>query len=76
MPTGPPEFFHESPDAAETTADRLIREAMEGGQFDDLPGTGTPIPGAGSVDDEGWWFRSWIERNHDPGAPPGSDGKT
>lgn len=30
-------------DAWETVADRLIREAMERGEFDDLPGRGQPL---------------------------------
>lgn len=51
------------PDSVETYADRLIREAIEVGEFDDLPGTGRPIPGAGTHDDDGWWIRNWIERN-------------
>jgi hypothetical protein len=54
------------PGETETTADRLIREAMQAGDFDDLPGTGQPIPGAGTVDDEIWWVRKWLERNRDP----------
>jgi hypothetical protein len=59
MPTGSPSEF-------ESSIDRVIREAMESGDFDDLPGAGQPIPGAGTVDDEGWWIRSWVERNRDP----------
>ncbi len=47
----------------EAFVDRVIREAMERGEFDDLPGKGEPIPGAGTVDTEGWWIRSWVERN-------------
>jgi hypothetical protein len=50
----------------ETTADRIVREAMEAGEFDDLPGTGKPIPGKGTVDDDMWWVRSWLERNREP----------
>ena len=41
----------------------MIREAIEKGEFDDLPGEGSPIPGAGRVDDELWWVRRWVERN-------------
>ena len=36
---------------------------MERGEFDDLPGTGVPLPGAGTVDDELWWVREWLARN-------------
>lgn len=70
MPTGPPDFYNPAPGENESTADRIIREAMEAGEFDDLPGTGKPIPGAGSFDDEGWWVRSWVERNRDPDQGP------
>lgn len=51
------------PDMVEGTADRMIREAIEAGDFDDLPGTGRPIPGMGTVDDDMWWVRSWLDRN-------------
>ncbi|MGB7861634.1 MAG: DUF1992 domain-containing protein [Acidimicrobiia bacterium] len=56
MPIGPPDSF-------ESNADRLIREAMESGEFDDLPGEGKPIPGRGTVDDPYWWVREWVRRN-------------
>ncbi len=65
MPTGQPDFYLIDPGDTESTADRRIREAMEAGDFEDLPGSGKPIPGAGTVDDEMWWVRSWLERNRD-----------
>lgn len=68
MPTGPPDFQPSEPGQTETLADRMIREAMEAGEFDDLPGQGQPIPGAGTIDGEGWWIRSWLERNADSEA--------
>ena len=37
---------------------------MEDGAFDDLKGTGKPIPGRGTVDDELWWLRGWFKRQH------------
>jgi hypothetical protein len=49
----------------ETLPERLIREAIESGEFDDLPGAGKPLPGAGSPDDELWWVREWVQRNRD-----------
>jgi hypothetical protein len=49
----------------ETLPERLIREAIESGEFDDLPGAGKPLPGAGAPDDELWWVREWAERNRD-----------
>lgn len=51
------------PPRHEPVAERLIREAMERGEFDDLPGAGKPLPGTGSRYDELWWVRSWMERN-------------
>ncbi|MEX2279919.1 MAG: DUF1992 domain-containing protein [Acidimicrobiia bacterium] len=50
-------------DPHESFVERLIREAIERGQFDGLPGKGKPIPGAGTFDSEGWWIRRWVERN-------------
>jgi len=47
----------------ESLPERLIREAIEAGEFDDLPGIGKPLPGAGVADDELWWVRKWLERN-------------
>ena len=52
-------------DRYETLAERLIREAIEAGEFEDLPGEGKPLPGAGTWDDELWWVRSWLRRNLD-----------
>jgi hypothetical protein len=54
MPTGQPDS-HKTVDSdlIEGYADRLIGEAMESGDFDDLPGAGKPLPGAGTPDDEG-----------------------
>jgi hypothetical protein len=52
-------------DRHETLAERLIREAMEAGEFDDLPGTGKPLPGAGVSDDDLWWVREWLRRNRE-----------
>lgn len=52
-----------SPERFESHVDRVIREAMERGEFEDLPGAGKPIPGAGTKDDELWWVRRWLRRN-------------
>ncbi|MEV4896019.1 DUF1992 domain-containing protein [Nonomuraea sp. NPDC055795] len=42
----------------ESWIDRQIREAAERGEFDDLPGTGKPIPGAGRPQDDNWWIKN------------------
>lgn len=47
----------------ESSVERAIREAIERGEFDELPGSGRPIPGAGTPDTEGWWIRRWVQRN-------------
>lgn len=47
----------------ESFIERMIREAIERGEFDELPGRGKPIPGVGTPDTEGWWIRRWVERN-------------
>lgn len=42
--------------------DRLIREAEQRGEFDNLPGAGKPIPGLDQPHDELWWVRQLLER--------------
>jgi hypothetical protein len=44
--------------------ERLIREAQERGEFDDLPGAGKPLPPFKGQNDENWWIRGLIEREH------------
>lgn len=51
----------------ETLPERLIREAMESGEFDELPGVGKPLPAAGAPDDDLWWVREWVKRNREEG---------
>ncbi|WP_224387729.1 DUF1992 domain-containing protein [Pseudonocardia sp. ICBG1293] len=53
----------------ESPVDRTIREAVERGDFDDLPGKGKPLPGAGRIGpvDENWWIRGYLEREGVPG---------
>jgi hypothetical protein len=63
----------------ESFVERLIRQAVERGDFDDLPGAGKPIPGVGTFDGEGWWIRRWVERNRardadDTTIPPSAPG--
>lgn len=47
----------------ESWVDRKIREATERGEFQNLPGTGKPLPGAGSrYHDENAWLRDYLRR--------------
>ncbi|USX52959.1 DUF1992 domain-containing protein [Lentzea sp. HUAS12] len=55
----------------ESWIDRQIREAQERGEFDDLPGAGTPLPGAGEPLDEDWWIKRKVrEEEGTTGLPP------
>jgi hypothetical protein len=54
----------------ESRLDRLIREAQERGEFDDLPGAGKPLPGRGEPDDEDWWIKAWVRREQITGVLP------
>ena len=42
--------------------ERQIREAMERGEFDGLPGSGKPIEGLDRPYDPAWWATKWIRR--------------
>lgn len=46
----------------ETWIDKQIREATERGDFDNLPGAGKPLPGAGQAYEEQWWLKSYLKR--------------
>ncbi|MEU8007580.1 DUF1992 domain-containing protein [Catellatospora sp. NPDC049111] len=54
----------------ESSIDRQIREAAERGEFDDLPGTGKPLPGAGEVLPDDWWLRDLVQRENLSAAIP------
>jgi hypothetical protein len=54
----------------ESRIDRQIREAQERGDFDDLPGTGQPIPDRGELHDENWWLKEWVRRENLTGIGP------
>jgi hypothetical protein len=45
-----------------TWVDLQIRQAMERGEFDRLPGAGKPIEGLGAEHDPEWWLKGLIER--------------
>jgi DnaJ-like protein len=46
----------------ESYVDRRIREAEERGEFDDLPGTGKPLPGIDRPPSADWWLKKLMER--------------
>ncbi len=46
---------------AERPVDQAIREAIERGEFENLPGKGKPLPDSGPVDDM-WWVRQFALR--------------
>jgi hypothetical protein len=46
----------------ESSIDRQLREARDRGEFDNLPGTGKPLPDAGQEYDEDWWVKDWLRR--------------
>ncbi|WP_426245669.1 DUF1992 domain-containing protein [Nocardioides sp. LHG3406-4] len=54
--------------------DLQVQQAMERGEFDDLPGRGKPIPGIGTDSAEGWdpdwWVKKLIEREQITGVLP------
>lgn len=53
---------HPDPPRYESPADRAIREAIERGEFDDLPGSGKPLRNLGDPNDALWWVRGLAER--------------
>ncbi len=50
----------------ESWVERQIREAIERGEFDNLPGAGKPIPDLNGRDDENWWVKRLLEREKLP----------
>ena len=46
----------------ESLVERRIREAMERGEFDNLPGAGKPIPDLAEREDELAWIKRWMKR--------------
>ena len=50
--------------------DLQIKQAMERGDFDNLPGHGKPLGDLGSPDDRDWWLRKLIERENITGVLP------
>jgi hypothetical protein len=54
----------------ESWVERQIRAATERGEFDNLPGRGKPIPGAGQPYDELWWVKDKLRRENASYLPP------
>jgi hypothetical protein len=46
----------------QTWVERQIREAMERGEFDNLPGAGKPIADLDKPHDELWWIKQKLRR--------------
>ncbi|HEY0889794.1 MAG TPA: DUF1992 domain-containing protein [Nocardioides sp.] len=53
-----------------TWVDLQVRQAIERGDFDDLPGAGKPIEGLGEEHDPDWWLKKLVERERLVVLPP------
>lgn len=42
--------------------ERQIREAIERGEFDSLPGAGKPLPDLDRPYEPSWWAKRWVAR--------------
>lgn len=62
MPTEPESPL--DPPLYESVIERRIREAMERGEFDHLPGSGKPIEGLNVAYDPEWWLKRWVTREN------------
>lgn len=51
-------------------ADQRIQEALERGEFENVAGTGQPIPGIEQPLDENWWVRKKLEEEQVSVVPP------
>jgi DnaJ-like protein len=51
-----------SPSAIARIAENRIREAIEAGELENLPGLGKPIPGIDEPYDPLWWVKGWMKR--------------
>ncbi|WP_439937404.1 DnaJ family domain-containing protein [Nocardia sp. N13] len=50
--------------------DLQVRQAMERGEFDNLPGQGKPIEDLGAEHDPDWWVKKLVEREKIALLPP------
>lgn len=53
-----------------TWVDLQVRQAMDRGDFDHLPGAGKPIRGLGETHDPDWWVKQLVERERIAVLPP------
>jgi hypothetical protein len=53
-----------------TWVDLQVRQAMERGDFDNLPGQGKPIADLGPEHDPDWWVKKLVERENIALLPP------
>jgi Domain of unknown function (DUF1992) len=54
----------------ESSVERQIREGIERGEFDNLPGTGQPLEGLDDPRDEEWWVKQKLRRERVSYLPP------
>ena len=54
----------------ESWVERKIRESMERGEFDNLPGQGRPLPDLARPYDELWWLRKKLREEKFSIEPP------
>ncbi len=54
----------------ERWVDLQVQQAMERGDFDDLPGAGKPLGDLGAPEDRDWWLKKLIEREQVTGVLP------
>jgi DnaJ homologue, subfamily C, member 28, conserved domain len=54
----------------ENWVERQIREGIERGEFDNLPGAGKPLPGLDGPRDEEWWVKAKLRREQLSYLPP------
>ena len=57
-------------DASARYVEIAIQQAMRCGDFDALPGTGTPLAGLTEVNDPDWWIRRKTDRENLTGLGP------
>jgi hypothetical protein len=54
----------------QTWVDLQVRQAMDRGDFDNLPGAGKPIKDLGDPHDPNWWIKKLVERENVTLLPP------